>query len=228
MSWLIAVPTSVTLAGVFCGLLSMILAPTNPWLAGCAIVVAALCDMVDGRLARLTGTTSEFGAELDSLADVVSFGIAPAWLAYQVLAGPELSLGWALVAFAFVACGALRLARFNVTETPTDRFVGLPIPAAALLVGCLVMAAQETGSPALSGPVPTATALAVGAVGMVSPFPFPSYKTFESKVAQVAFYVLVLAGLSLLVIDGPGGVVLFGLMALYTVVGFIAGLLGKR
>ena len=100
---------------------------------------AILLDVLDGRIARLTGTTSEFGAELDSLADVVSFGVAPALLAYSWGFGTLPRVGW-LVAFLFIVCGALRLARFNVQKSSVDGryFVGLPIPAAAAPVAALV------------------------------------------------------------------------------------------
>jgi CDP-diacylglycerol--serine O-phosphatidyltransferase len=100
---------------------------------------AILLDVLDGRIARMTGTTSEFGAELDSLADVVSFGVAPALLAYSWGFGTLPRVGW-LVAFLFIVCGALRLARFNVQKSSVDGryFVGLPIPAAAAPVAALV------------------------------------------------------------------------------------------
>ncbi|HET6900556.1 MAG TPA: CDP-diacylglycerol--serine O-phosphatidyltransferase, partial [Vicinamibacteria bacterium] len=96
-------------------------------------------DVLDGRIARMTNTTSEFGAELDSLADVVSFGVAPALLAYSWGFSTLPRVGW-LVAFLFVVCGALRLARFNVQKSSVDGryFVGLPIPAAAAPVAALV------------------------------------------------------------------------------------------
>src|SRR5258708_27312103 len=102
---------------------------------------AILLDVLDGRIARMTGTTSEFGAELDSLADVVSFGVAPALLIYSWGFSSLPRVGW-LVAFLFVVCGALRLARFNVQKTSVDGryFVGLPIPAAAAPVAALVNA----------------------------------------------------------------------------------------
>ena len=96
------------------------------------IAFAILLDMLDGRIARLTGTTSEFGAELDSLADAISFGVAPALLAYRWALDDIPRLGW-LACFLFAMCGVLRLARFNVQKHSTDMryFVGLPIPAAA-------------------------------------------------------------------------------------------------
>jgi CDP-diacylglycerol---serine O-phosphatidyltransferase len=95
--------------------------------------------MLDGRIARMTGTTSEFGGQLDSLADAISFGVAPAFMAYAWGFSVVPRVGW-LAAFLFVVCGALRLARFNVQQQVSDGrfFVGLPIPAAAAMVAALV------------------------------------------------------------------------------------------
>jgi CDP-diacylglycerol--serine O-phosphatidyltransferase len=100
---------------------------------------AIVLDLLDGRIARMTNTTSEFGGELDSLADVISFGVAPALMAYAWGFGSVPRVGW-LAAFLFVVCGALRLARFNVQRQASDGrfFVGLPIPAAAAMVAALV------------------------------------------------------------------------------------------
>src|SRR4029078_4880314 len=102
-------------------------------------VWSMVLDMLDGRIARLTGTTSEFGGELDSLADAVSFGVAPALLAYAWGFSTVPRVG-CLVAFLFVMCGVLRLARFNVQRNVVDGrfFVGLPIPAGAAAVAALV------------------------------------------------------------------------------------------
>jgi CDP-diacylglycerol--serine O-phosphatidyltransferase len=103
-----------------------------------------LLDMLDGRIARLTGTASEFGGELDSLADVISFGVAPALLAFRWAFDGLPRIGW-LTAFLFVVCGALRLARFNVQRHTVDTryFVGLPIPAAAGQVAALAAFAPD-------------------------------------------------------------------------------------
>src|SRR5512140_2150148 len=104
------------------------------------ILVSAVFDGLDGKVARATGTTSKFGVEYDSLADLVAFGVAPGLLMYFWALKPFGRLGW-LAAFLFVACGALRLARFNVqVETvESKRFVGLPIPAAASMVSATVL-----------------------------------------------------------------------------------------
>ena len=100
---------------------------------------AIVLDLLDGRIARMTNTTSEFGGELDSLADAISFGVAPAFMAYAWGFGTVPRVGW-LAAFLFVVCGTLRLARFNVQRQVSDGrfFVGLPIPAAAAMVAALV------------------------------------------------------------------------------------------
>ena len=78
-----ALPSAITLLGVFGGFLCLVWAPFHPYWAACAIIGASLCDMIDGRVARLTGTSSEFGVQLDSLADLASFGVAPAFLVYH-------------------------------------------------------------------------------------------------------------------------------------------------
>jgi CDP-diacylglycerol--serine O-phosphatidyltransferase len=142
---------------------------------------AIVLDMLDGRLARMTGTTSEFGAELDSLADVVSFGVAPAVLVYSWGFGSLPRVGW-LVAFLFVVCGALRLARFNVQKSSVDGryFVGLPIPAAAAPVAALVNVAPAAVDDRLHA-VLCLSLLIVLAFLMVSTFRYWSFKRFDLK-----------------------------------------------
>lgn len=109
-------------------------------LAAALILVAGFFDGIDGKVARLTKTTSKFGVELDSLADVISFGVAPALLMYSWALEPYGRLGW-VSAFVFVTCGALRLARFNVQSVNPDlkKFNGLPIPAAAGMLATTVV-----------------------------------------------------------------------------------------
>jgi CDP-diacylglycerol--serine O-phosphatidyltransferase len=119
-------------------------------------------DLLDGRIARLTGTTSQFGAELDSLADAISFGVAPALMAYRWALDEIPRLGW-LAAFFFAMCGVLRLARFNVQKSGIDPryFVGLPIPAAA-------------------GQLVTLLVVGLGFL-MVSTFRYPSFKGVDLR-----------------------------------------------
>jgi CDP-diacylglycerol---serine O-phosphatidyltransferase len=133
-------PSLFTVGNLFLGFWAIVRAFHGQYGEAAPLIFwACLLDVLDGRIARLTGTTSEFGAELDSLADVVSFGVAPAMVVYAWGFSTLPRVGW-LVAFLFVVCGALRLARFNVQKTNVDGryFVGLPIPAAAAPLAALV------------------------------------------------------------------------------------------
>jgi CDP-diacylglycerol--serine O-phosphatidyltransferase len=179
------------------------------------VIGAGILDMLDGRIARLTGTTSEFGAELDSLADLISFGVAPAFLAYA-WGFPAVPRGsWAL-AFIFVACGAMRLARFNIQRQVIDAryFVGLPIPAAAGQVVTLVIFLPE-------GPrQPVERALAVALVLtlsflMVSTFRYPSFKGFDLRSRRSYISVLPIAVAIAILVLRPE-VVLLGVATAYS------------
>jgi CDP-diacylglycerol--serine O-phosphatidyltransferase len=225
--WRIAIPSSVTLTGIFFGLLSIALAAERPYAACLALVGAAMCDMIDGRVARVAGARSSFGAELDSLADIVSFGLAPAWLVYRWSLSPTLPTGfdpWILVAFAFVAAGAVRLARFN-TKTAKgaslDEFEGLPIPVAAMLNVTFVMMSHELDIPELRSPKLMASVMLVAAVLMVSRLPLPSYKKFPNRTFQLVFYGLVAGGLTMLAFGKPGGTALLGFTLLYMAGGVV-------
>jgi CDP-diacylglycerol--serine O-phosphatidyltransferase len=149
------IPSLFTIGNIFCGYFSVVSSYRGNYdAAAIAIGVGWILDGLDGRIARLTKTTSEFGVELDSLADVLTFGIAPALLAFSwglggfegipgEITGHVQTLGW-IATFAFVICGALRLARFNIqsrkpTETSGKRyFVGLAIPAGAGIIAAVV------------------------------------------------------------------------------------------
>ena len=128
-------PHLITTAGLFFGFWAIIQAPTLPDLAAVGIILAMVCDALDGRVARFAKSTSRFGVEYDSIEDTVSFAVAPSILAFsagnlQVLGRP----GW-IIAFLFTVCAALRLARFNVSPGRyRGRFEGLPSPAAAGVV----------------------------------------------------------------------------------------------
>lgn len=128
-------PNSCTSMNLFCGYLSIVLASRGEFLAaGWLILLANVFDILDGRLARLASVSSRFGAELDSLADLVSFGVAPAFLIFTRYLAHDLITG-IIISGAFVLCGALRLARFNVTPSSRqDVFEGLPIPAGASIL----------------------------------------------------------------------------------------------
>ncbi|MFH0959456.1 MAG: CDP-diacylglycerol--serine O-phosphatidyltransferase [Pseudomonadota bacterium] len=134
-------PSLLTLTSVFFSFYALILAIKGQFLlSGVLILVAGFFDGIDGKVARLTKTSTKFGVELDSLADVISFGVAPAILFYTWVLEPYGRLGW-VVCFVYVACGALRLARFNVQTNVIDpkRFNGLPIPAAAVMLATCVI-----------------------------------------------------------------------------------------
>lgn len=145
---LFILPNAFTVASIFCGtyaILHTVLYSGAEALYHSAIAVffAGFFDMFDGRVARLTKTQSDFGVEFDSLADVISFGVAPAVIVYRWALWPIGPIGL-LCAISFTACGAIRLARFNVLakrpSTSSDYFVGLPIPIAASMLVALVVA----------------------------------------------------------------------------------------
>ena len=129
-------PSLLTTGNLFCGFLAIVLSAQTRFVeAAIAVFVGMVLDILDGKVARLTRTTTQFGVEFDSLADVVSFCVAPAFMLYALALSHAGRIAW-LGAFLFVICGALRLARFNVYQGVTDRryFVGLPTPAAAGIV----------------------------------------------------------------------------------------------
>lgn len=172
-------PSLFTLANLFCGWACVVHAMRGDFATAAPFIgVAVVLDMLDGRIARMTGTTSDFGVQLDSLADLISFGMAPAVLAFQWGLNPLGRLGWA-VGFVYLTAAALRLARFNI-QTNTDKryFIGLPSPAAAGLVAATIfyfpggLAAKPE---AWLGPV----MLTVPALLMVSTIRFQSFKTFD-------------------------------------------------
>jgi CDP-diacylglycerol--serine O-phosphatidyltransferase len=138
-------PTLFTVGNLFCGYLSVWRSIQGSFEAAAILIIAAaVLDALDGRVARWTHSTSEFGEEYDSLADLVSFGVAPAVLAYSWGLSDFPRPGW-VASFLFVVCGSMRLARFNIQTKIVDKryFVGLPIPAAAGTIASLVLATPE-------------------------------------------------------------------------------------
>lgn len=192
-------PNMVTTANLLCGFFSMIYSIKGEYIfAAYAIVLAAVFDALDGRLARLTRATSKFGAEYDSLCDLVSFGVAPGIMLYLWSLQPFGRLGW-LACFLFVACGALRLARFNVQAHVVEKayFQGLPIPMAAGIVASSVLALKDLEM----DPVGNYGLLAMTfllAFVMVSTFRFRSFKDLDLK-ERLPFKYLV-AGVAVIVV----------------------------
>lgn len=216
-------PNLFTTAALFCGFYAIIAALQNRFeLAAVAVFVAMVLDGLDGRVARLTHTESEFGAQYDSMADLVSFGIAPALIMYEwalgsmASMGPFLSkLGW-LAAFFYTVMAALRLARFNVQLGSTDKryFIGLPSPSAAAIVTGFVWFGTDLG---LTGPQLLWPALVVtvgaGAL-MFSKILYFSFKQVNLR-GRVPFASALLVVLTLVVISIDPPKVLFTGFLLY-------------
>lgn len=193
-----ALPSSVTLLSIACGFASIVISVDNAHvgyaadyqLSAALLVLAGIFDALDGFVARATGTSSAFGVQLDSIADVMNFGCAPAMLLYcygfvQIgPADPTLLRAGGIAAFFFVACGALRLARFNVNVGRTDPryFVGMPITAGAACVAAVVVAWPEPPDDLLHGYAIVLLLFAVGSL-MVSTIRFPSSKQKKSALA---------------------------------------------
>ena len=190
-----ALPSLVTLMSIACGFGSIVISVDNALvgsahdyrLAAVLLVLAGVFDALDGLVARATNTASEFGMQLDSIADVMNFGCAPGLLLYcygfvQLGAHePMLLRVGGIASFFFVACGALRLARFNVNVGRTDPryFVGMPITAGAACVASVVVAWPDPAASTLHGALVVALLFAVGSL-MVSTVRFPSSKQKKS------------------------------------------------
>ena len=193
------IPNAVTLLALCAGMTAIRLAFLEQWeLAIAAVLVAMVGDVLDGRIARLMNATSEFGAQLDSLADVISFGVTPAIIVYLWALGDAGGLGWALV-LVFVMASALRLARFNVAlddEKPAPSwanrfFTGVPAPGGAGLVLVPMVMSFELGEEVLASPALNGVVLLVVAALMVSKVPTFSAKQFRVRQSYVG---LVLVG----------------------------------
>lgn len=178
-------PNLLTTAALFAGFYSIVAAVDGSFQkAGAAIFVAMVLDSLDGRVARLTKTTSQFGKEYDSLSDMVSFGLAPAIVVYQwgVARLAEWNVTWGrvgwLVAFLFAVAAALRLARFNSQISTSDKrwFAGLPSPSAAGLVAAFVWLSSKLGVSGLGGLAAAFLITAVAGALMVSDFRYYSFK----------------------------------------------------
>lgn len=184
-------PNLFTSAALFSGFYAIIAAMNGSFeKAAIAIFVSMVLDGLDGRVARMTNTQSEFGAQYDSLADMVSFGVAPALVAFSWALGAMDKLGW-FAAFIFVAGAALRLARFNTQIGSADKrfFIGLPSPAAAALVAGMVWVGVEFGADPRELALPAALLVAACGMLMVSNIRYHSFKDIDLK-GKVPFVVL--------------------------------------
>lgn len=243
-------PNLFTLASVFCGLYSIVLTGQIGhggevgddellYKAALAIVFGLLFDGADGRIARLTKTQSDLGVQLDSLADVITFGVAPAILVYRwgLL---ELGIGGLVVAFVFCACGALRLARFNVlamreqqaSKEPADKaiapgdarkkpaqFIGLPIPIAANMIVALVLANHAIGVTEISNHMAIAVFVLVLSYLMISRVRFRSFKDLTLNKRSLAVIVLLIAFAVFTFVKINFPMVLISLLSLFVLLG---------
>jgi CDP-diacylglycerol---serine O-phosphatidyltransferase len=203
-------PNLFTTGALFAGFYAVIAAMRGNFeAAAIAIFFALVFDGLDGRIARLTNTSSKFGAEYDSLSDMVSFGVAPALVMFSWALGGLGKLCWS-AAFIYVACAALRLARFNTQIDDTDKnyFTGLASPAAACIIASMVWVCHDLGL--VGENLPHELAIIVGlltaTVGflMVANFPYYSFKgiDFRGRVPFVVIFLVVLV-FGLVTVDPP-------------------------
>jgi CDP-diacylglycerol--serine O-phosphatidyltransferase len=216
-------PSLFTMGNMFCGYLCVLYAVRGEFsMAAPLIGVAVVLDMLDGRIARMTGTATAFGLEFDSLADVISFGIAPAVLTFMWGLQPLQRLGWA-AGFIYLSAAALRLARFNiqsVKSTDKRHFVGMPSPAAAAIPASTVFFYPE-GFHDPRWALIAAAVMVVPGLLMVSTIRFSSFKTLDTQQRR-SYKVLALVALVIAVIQLHPTIVLLGLAYLY----MFAGLAG--
>ena len=218
-------PNLLTTAALFCGYFAIVHAMNQKFEeAAIAIFVAMLFDGLDGRVARLTGTQSEFGLHYDSLSDMVSFGVAPALLVYQWALMGLGKFGW-IISFIYCSGAALRLARFNTNIGDTDKrfFQGLPSPASAALIAGMVWVSIDNGfSPEDDLWLKSVASVLtfIGGISMVSNFPFWSGKNINLR-KSVPFVVVIALALAFALgaLYPPG--VFFGLFVCYALSGYV-------
>jgi CDP-diacylglycerol--serine O-phosphatidyltransferase len=214
-------PNLFTTAALFMGFFAIVQAMNNNFdQAAAAIFVAAVLDGLDGRVARLTKTQSAFGAEYDSLADVISFGAAPALIVYEWALRGMGKLGW-IAAFVYVAGAALRLARFNTLLEVADKrwFQGMPSPAAAALVAGFVFVMDDYGvAPDGVRWIALAVTLFAG-LTMVSNFKFYSFKTINLR-RSYPFLAIFLIVLFFALLSYQPATVLFAMCVAYSLSGY--------
>ncbi len=213
-------PNLFTTASLFAGFFAIVQAMGNRFeLAAMAIFIAMVLDALDGRVARLTHTQSDFGKEYDSLSDMVSFGLAPSLVMYEWALAALGKLGW-LAAFVYAAGAALRLARFNTQAPHADSryFTGLPSPAAAAVVAGLVWVFHNYGIPGREISLLAFVVTVAAGAAMVSNIRYNSWKHINLR-GRVPFVVAlaVVAGFVLVALDPPP--VLFGLFLAYALSG---------
>ncbi len=222
-------PNLLTTAALFAGFYAIVQAMNGKFeYAAVAIFIAMVLDGLDGRVARLTHTQSEFGAQYDSLSDMVSFGVAPALLMYEWAFRDLGKWGW-FAAFIYCAGTALRLARFNANIEIVDKqfFQGLPSPAAAALIAGFVWVMLDFGFKGHELRWVAVALTVFAGLSMVSNLPFYSFKSLNMR-KSVPFIVIFLFALFLIVISSHPPGVLFLLFLGYALSGYVMWLVGLR
>lgn len=222
-------PNLFTTGALFAGFYAVVQAMNGRFEhAAVAIFIAMVLDGLDGRVARMTHTQSAFGAEYDSLADMVSFGVAPALIIYEFALHDMGKFGW-IAAFVYCAGAALRLARFNTQiETVTDKrfFQGLPSPSAAALVAGFVWVMTEYGVSGREVPEIAAAVALFGGLTMVSNLRYYSGKEINLR-KSVPFFVILLVVLAFILVSTSPPQVLFGVFLLYGLSGYADALMRR-
>src|SRR3954471_14868567 len=235
---LFVLPNMITLSSIFCGFDSIRMSGSAPngtsaddyYRASLLLVYALFFDMLDGRVARLTKTQSAFGLQIDSLADVISFGVAPALLVYKWSLFQMGTVGL-VVSFAFAAMGAVRLARFNVLSMgeggkptkPSKYIVGLPVPGAAGILISLVVANHAVGGD-LAGPkyiYPMMGLTGFLAFLMVSTIRFRSFKDLKLNARSVGLVLFAVASSAIVSLQTKPAFVLVWLLSFYVIIGLV-------
>ncbi|XKH60542.1 CDP-diacylglycerol--serine O-phosphatidyltransferase [Halomonas sediminis] len=221
-------PNLFTTSALFSGFFAVVAGINGDFAAAAvAIFIAMVLDGLDGRVARMTNTQSAFGAEYDSLSDMLSFGVAPALVAFTWILQDIGKTGW-VVAFLYVACAALRLARFNVQVGSTDKrwFIGLPSPSAAALIAACVWTFYHFDADALGFKLLMLFVVAAAAVLMVSNIRYYSFKDVDLK-GPVPFVVLLAVVIGFVVISIEPSVMLLLLFSAYVISGPILAIMRK-
>lgn len=228
-------PNLITTAALFAGFYGIVAATQDKFEQACvAIFIAMILDALDGRVARMTNTSTEFGAEYDSLADMGSFGLAPALIMYEWSLSSLVNVSWHwgklgwLAAFLYVASGALRLARFNTKASNTDKryFQGLPSPSAAAVVVGFVWACFDNDIKGDHVAMISMAIIVFSGLMMVSNISYYSFKDvdFHNKVPFMAMLVVVMVFV-FAAIDPP--ITLFGCFMIYALSGPVISILRR-
>ncbi|HEX7480213.1 MAG TPA: CDP-diacylglycerol--serine O-phosphatidyltransferase [Polyangiales bacterium] len=235
---LFILPNAFTLSSIFCGFYAIVLCGNNPseddlYRASLLIIFAMFFDMIDGRVARMTRTQSAFGIQIDSLADVISFGVAPALLVYAWSLAPLGGLG-IFASFAYLACGAIRLARFNVLATdtsgrpkkPSKYILGLPIPGAAGVLVSIIAANHAVGGQLAIARVPIAAIMIALSFFMVSTIKFRSFKDLRLTWRTVALVMFAVGTGVVMAVQLHVAFALCWMLTSYVAIGLVETIIG--